>query len=89
MATEMTNMLGKTLRVGQHVTHTDGWTGVIFDINEARGLVFVHPDDLSKLPRRDCYPINAAHQERTGRAEFCRPRDHGLTMGNYREAGDW
>jgi hypothetical protein len=85
-ATEITNMAGRTLRLGQTVTHWDGWTGKIVRINEDRGLVFVEPDDLSKLPRRYCYPLNDASRAQTGRAEFCRPRDHGLSMGNYREA---
>ena len=86
MTQTMTNLLGKTLTVGQKVTHYDGWTGTITSFNEARGLVFVQPDDMTALPQRDCYALNEAHRERTGKAEFCRPRDHGLTMGNYREA---
>ena len=86
MTQSMTNMIGKTLTVGQKVTHWDGWTGIITSMNENTGKVYVQPDDMTILPRRHYWLLNEASRERTGRAEFCLPRDHGLSMGNYREA---
>ena len=84
--TEMTNIAGLTLRIGQTVTHWDRWTGTVIGFNESRGLVYVQPDDMAALPRIDCYPLNPKSAANSGKAEFCRPRDHGLSMGNYREA---
>lgn len=86
----ITNCLGKTLTVGQHVTHHDGWTGVIYKItdepNMRAALVYVTPDDISQVPRYDCWPLNEEQQKLHSKTEFCRARDHGLSMGNWKEA---
>jgi len=87
-ATSITNMLGKTLTVGQEVTHYEGWKGIVIGINDKRGLVYVNPHNPGQLREMDFYPLNDMHRERTGKDDFCRPRDHGLTMGNFVEACD-
>lgn len=82
----ITNLAGKTLRMGQEVTHYEGWKGTVTGINDERGIVYVTPHNPGELREMDFYPLNDMHRERTGRDDFCKPRDHGLTMGNFLEA---
>lgn len=87
-ANSITNMLGKTLTVGQEVTHYDGWKGIVTDINEERGLVYVTPYNIHEDKVRECWKLSYENAVNHGFPEFCRPRDHGLTMGNFLEACD-
>ena len=84
ITTEITNLAGTTYRLGQRVQHTDGWTGTIFKIDDRRALLFVNPDDINEVPKRDCWPLNPVAAKESGRAEFCKARDHGQSMGNFR-----
>lgn len=85
--TEITNYAGHTFRIGARVRHWSGWEGTIIGIREQRvvDLLLVQPDDCSQLIGYDReYALNAEVAARVGRATHCGPRDHGLSMGNYK-----
>jgi hypothetical protein len=86
------NEEGTTFVVGDRLRHrVDNWTGTLIAINRGNtgpAMLKVMPDRLDDLPRRDCYPLNSEHAARTGTSHFCRPRDHGMSMGNFVHLGE-
>lgn len=90
MLDSIENLAGQIYRLRDRVRHSDGWTGTITAIKERHNgpyLLIVEPDDISALARRDCWALNAESAAACGRSHFVRPRDHGLTMGNYTVLG--
>lgn len=86
MTTAITNYLGQTYSIGSRVRHSDGWTGTVTGIRETQtvDLLLVNPDPGSVLCGYDKErPLNAEASARLGRGTSCRPRDQGLSMGNY------
>lgn len=87
--TSITNMVGQTFNVGGRVRHTDGWTGTITAISETThvnmpDLLLVEPDQMDLLCGYDReYALNQNAAAESGRPTYCRPRDTGLSMGNY------
>jgi hypothetical protein len=82
----ITNFSGQTFTVGRRVRHTDGWTGTITAIRETPmvDLLLVEPDEGAALGRNDAErPLNSQAAAEHGRPTYCRPRDTGLSMGNY------
>ncbi|EPX77972.1 hypothetical protein [Salipiger mucosus] len=84
------NMDGEIYHLGQDVVHTDGWTGKIIEIVAPREnninpiLLRVEPDDMSQLRGQDRErPLNEVAAAQAGRPTSCRPRDMGLSMGNF------
>ena len=74
------NMAGQVFAVGGRVKHYDGWQGTIVEIVERfhsdAVLLRVKPDNMSLLPANQCW-------ETIGGKVFCKPLEHGLSMGNY------
>ena len=85
----ITNFSGQTFNVGGRVRHSDGWTGTITSISESThvnfpDLLLVQPDEGSVLGYNDAErPLNEHSAAQNGRPTYCRPRDTGLSMGNY------
>lgn len=82
----ITNLAGQTFAVGRRVRHSDGWTGTVIGVNDkgAVDLLLVQPDAGAALRGYDAErPLNAKHAALFGRSTHCRPRDQGLSMGNY------
>lgn len=84
---EMTNAAGKTLRVGQRVTHTDGWAGTIYAIRSYQGITKIHvnPDNINEV-RDGTWRLSASNAKLEGKEAYCRVRDHGVSMGHFKEA---
>lgn len=78
---QVTNMTGKTFKVGGRVRHNDGWHGTVTKIRSTNGYIRVHvePDAPDLVPGR----IPLAYPTRDGRRDFIEARDHGLSMGNF------
>jgi heat shock protein HspQ len=78
----ITNLRGRTFRIGQQVTHTQGWHGIVFKIAKSR--LYVEPNNPNQVPPHDRWPL--ARPTEGGKTEFIRSRDHGLGMGNFKES---
>jgi hypothetical protein len=82
MKTSITNMRGRTFCIGDTVTHNDNWKGVVFKIDDSR--LYVMPYNAKQVPAHDRWLL--ARPAEDGRTDFIRSRDHGQSMGNFREA---
>lgn len=84
---EVTNCDGDIYRVGGRVRrYGERWTGTITEIvwtPNLPPLIRVMPDDITQLGRHECWPLNARAAAEHGSPDFCKPRDRGLTMGNF------
>jgi hypothetical protein len=84
----VTNLNGKTFTVGQTV-HYRGIPCEITSIRAVRrGVPHVHVkvSDVAKLDSVDYWQLNPQAAAHHGHPDFCRPRDHGLSMGCFDEA---
>lgn len=85
MQTEITNLLGRTFTLGQGV-HYYGIPCTIREIRNSSVLVDFEPSDLKRLSGRDRWLLSEVSAIRHGHPDFCRPRDHGVSMGCFDEA---
>jgi hypothetical protein len=86
----VTNLNGKTFRVGQLV-HYRGIPCTIRMIRPVlRGvpqiLVDFTAENLERVPDSERWMLNPQAAEYHGRPDYCRPRDHGVSMGCFDEA---
>lgn len=83
----ITNLEETTFTVGDRLRHSAGWTGVLVEIDDSpyrtAAMLKVLPDNPADLPARDYYALNAASAAQSGKTHFCRPLDHGYSMGNF------
>lgn len=81
--TTVRNLSGNTFSIGDRVRHaSDDYLGTIYGFNVTRRCtyVLVNPDSVDDVPRHDQWPLRVPVD---GKSDFCRPRDHGLSMGNW------